>query len=271
MSPSATDWEAELSASLGYPVRVELTRSRSYPIQLRHPKPAELRERPELRKGWVVRLHRVFADAPAEVRADLASWIRAGRRARRASRELGAWTERAIAEEPPPPRRRVTLLPAGEVHDLTRLTADLLEAEFQGEFEGERVAPDLTWGRRGKSRARGRLQLGSYQPEGNLIRIHPVLDQRAVPAWLVRYVLFHEHLHAALPSEKDPATGRTSHHGRRFRERERAYADYPRALLWERQHLGRLLRSARAGKPLGRLSALTVSIESRLPFGRRPD
>ena len=271
MSLNATQWEAELSASLGYPVRVQLTRSRSYPIQLRHPKPAELRERPELRKGWVVRLHRVFADAPAEVRDDLASWIRVGRRARRASRELGAWTERALAEEPPRPRRRVTLLPAGETHDLTQLTQELLETEFAGEFDGEPAAPDLTWGRRGKSRARGRLQLGSYQPADNVIRIHPVLDQRAVPAWLVRYVLFHEHLHAVLPSETDPATGRTSHHGRRFRERERAYPDYARALVWERQYLGRLLRSARAGKPLGRLSALTVSIESRLPFGPRPD
>lgn len=271
MSLSATEWEAELSASLGYPVRVELTRSRSYPIQLRHPKPAELRERPELRRGWVVRLHRVFADAPTEIRADLASWIRVGRRARRAGRDLGAWTERAIADQPAAPRRRVTLQPVGDVHDLARLSHGLLGAEFTGEFGDERPTPEVTWGRRGKSRARGRLQLGSFQPEGNLVRIHPVLDQRAVPAWLVRYVLFHEHLHAALPSETDPATGRTSHHGRRFRERERAYSDYARALLWERQHLGRLLRSARAGKPLGRLSELTVSIESRLRFGRRPD
>ena len=36
----------------------------------------------------------------------------------------------------------------------------------------------------------------SYSSE---LVIHPVLDQRSVPEWFVKYLLFHEILHAALP------------------------------------------------------------------------
>jgi hypothetical protein len=266
---SVAAWEAELASHLGYPVRVEFTRARRYPVQLRPARRAEVVARPELRHGWVVRLHRAFAEAPPEVREALAAWIRAGRRARRACGLLDRWVEETLAALPPPPRRRTSLRTAGEVHDLAALGRSVLEQEFAGEFEGEPGPPDITWGRRGPSRARSRLQLGSYQPAGHLVRIHPVLDQPAVPAWLVRYVLFHEHLHAAIPSETDPATGRTVHHGPRFNARERAYPDHARALAWERLHLSSLLRSARAGRPLRRSTPLTVDPGPRLPFGRR--
>lgn len=258
MGLSPAQWEAELASHLGYPVRVEYTRARRYPVQLRPARRDELAVRPELRHGWVVRLHGAFGTAPPEVREALAAWIRAGRRARRASALLDSWTEETLRALPTPPPRRASLRPAGEVHDLGALTLELLADEFHGEFDGDAGPPAVTWGRRGRSRARSRLQLGSYQPGSHLVRIHPVLDQAAVPAWFVRYVLFHEHLHAAVPSETDEATGRTAHHGPRFRVRERAYADLTRALAWERLHLPSLLRSARSGSPLRRSAPLTV-------------
>lgn len=248
-------WAEELSRALGYAVRVEFTRARSAPVQLRHASREELRARPELRRGWVVRLHRVFAEAPPEVRIALCSWIRVGRRAPRACSELDTWTHAALARLPARAPRRTRIESAGEVHDLRSSLEGLLSGEFAGAFDAERPAPHATWGRRAASKTRGRLQLGSYAPHRHLIRVHPVLDQLAVPAWLVRYVLFHELLHAALPSERD-AGGRVRHHGPAFRRRERAYPDYERALAWERAHLGKLLRSARAGKPLNRKSPL---------------
>jgi hypothetical protein len=244
----------ELERALGYPVRVEFTRARSSPIQLRHARTEELKEHPGLARGWVVRLHAVFAQAPPQVLADLASWIRVGGRARRASRELGAWTESALAALPPRPARRTRIETSGRVHDLAPLAAELLGEEFARDFDQESPAPPATWGR-GRSRTRGRLQLGSFEPQARVVRIHAVLDQRAVPPWLVRYVLFHELLHAALPGERD-AAGRLRQHGPQFRARERVYADYQRALLGERAHLGKLLRSARTGRPLRVLGEL---------------
>ena len=76
------------------------------------------------------------------------------------------------------------------------------------------------------------------------MRIHPVLDREAVPSWYVRYILFHELLHAALPSEPRPRE-RCIHHGAEFRRRERGYTDYGRASRWEKENLSRLIRLAR--------------------------
>lgn len=270
MSLCADEWGAELTASLGYVVRVEFSRSRSTPIELRHARPEEVREEPGLAQGWVVRLHQVFADAPPEIRSDLASWIRVGRRARRASRDLGAWMEQAIEDLPPRPPRRTKLQGIGHEHDLNTLAESLLRTEFESDFDDSHPPPRVTWGRRGKSKARGQLQLGSFNPTTGIVRVHPVLDQEAVPSWLVRYVLFHEFLHAASPSERDSA-GRVRHHGPHFSAREKAYPDYKRAVEWEKANLSKLLRSARAGRPLGTKKAITAFFSPMLPFGRQRD
>jgi hypothetical protein len=250
MTLNESEWEAELSVSLGYPIKVEYTRARSSPIQLRHPKPLELRQHPKLKGGWVVRLHRMFEDAPPEIRADLASWIRAGRRAKRACRDLGSWTEFALKDLPPKATRRISLQPKGLVHNLELIVAGLSDTEFPEVF-GEQVQhPEITWGKRAKSRSRGTIQLGSFNSAQNVIRLHPVMDQHAVPRWFIRYVLFHELLHAAIPSERSANGGKYIHHGLRFTTREKDYVDYGRALAWEAKHLPKLLRSARANKPL---------------------
>lgn len=257
MALSESIWETELSVSLGYAIKVEYTRARSSPIQLRHAKPTELRQRPELKGGWVVRLHRMFEDAPPEIRADLASWIRAGRRAKRACRDLGAWTELALRDLPPKAQRKVSLAPHGNVHDLLVITAGITGTEFHGAFGEEIPEPAITWGKRAKSRSRGTIQLGSFNSAQNLIRLHPVLDQQAVPRWFIRYVLFHELLHAAVPSERSANGGKFIHHGPAFLAREKSYVDYERALAWEAKHLAKLLRSARANKPLRTRSSLS--------------
>ena len=98
----------------------------------------------------------------------------------------------------------------------------------------------MTWGRRARSSARRTLMLGNYRPDGNVVRIHPVLDQKLVPDWYVRFILFHEILHAAIPS------GRV-HHTPAFRRREQQHPDYARARKWEKKHITKLIRSARKG------------------------
>ena len=241
------DWEAELREALGYAVRVRYGRSRTSPIQLRAARPAEVRESSELRKGWVIRLHRVFAGAPPAVRANLVKWIRVGGRAPRAGRELGEWMEEAIAALPERRPRRHHLDARGKYHDLEGIRDELLVTHFAGNFDLFTPIPPVTWGRRGQSQTRGGLHFGSYSPGTGLVRLHSVLDQEAVPRWFVRYVLFHELLHAALTGERD-TEGRV--HGAEFTRRERAYPEYRRALEWEARHLPKLVRSARGGKPV---------------------
>ena len=94
------------------------------------------------------------------------------------------------------------------------------------------------------------LQLGSFDPETRIVRVHPVLDQVAVPASFVRYVLFHEVLHAELAEPCSERSKRTVHHSAEFRRRESAYPGYQAAMRWQARHLSALIRSARSGRPM---------------------
>ncbi|MHC4341796.1 MAG: hypothetical protein ACYSX0_16480 [Planctomycetota bacterium] len=228
-------WEAFLAARLGRPVRVDFSRARSMPLEV-----------VEDRQGVLVRMHGFFESAPEEVGEAMAGWIRSGRRARRACALLDGWIDARLAELPAARLRDALLRPRGEVYDLDALAEPLFGTEFAHDFSNGLARPGITWGRRGRSQARRSLHLGSYAAERNVVRVHRALDQPAVPGWFVRFVLFHEVLHAALPGHN---------HGSLFRSRERAYPDYRRARRWERDHIAALIRSARTGKPMRRSRA----------------
>jgi hypothetical protein len=193
-----------------------------------------------------VRLNHAFGQAPEPVRIAVADWLRVGRDGRAACRALDEWIASIAATLGPP--RLPRILTRGVHHDLGEMLLELLAHEFR-DLPSERHPCAVTWGRRAPRAPRRSLQLGSFDPETALIRIHPVLDQPAVPRWFVRYVLFHELLHSEL-RQSCPSTKRAQHHGREFRRREAAYADTARALEWQDQNLSALLRSARTGNPI---------------------
>jgi hypothetical protein len=232
---SAADWSSHLSGELGRSVRVSFGRARRSVLVAR-----------EEGRVLAVRMNERFAEAPPEIRAATAAWLRSGKRAKRACRLLDEYVavlcERLAADPHPLPAAR----PRGTAHDLSELGAELLATDLAGE-RFPLGAPRLTWGRRG--RAGRQLQLGSFDPESNLVRLHPVLDQAAVPRSFVRYVLFHELLHATMPTAR-PEDGRAIHHPPAFRRRESAYPGYAAALRWQDANLRELLRSSRTGKPM---------------------
>ena len=226
---SPAEWESQLGNALAKNVTVRYGRARTQPV------------RATFDNGSVdIRLHEFFRTAPPEIAGDLAAWLRAGRRARGACARLDEWIDAQLFALPKREQKRATI--SGRVHDLDPMARALFEQEFASDFDSH-VRPEWTWGRRVRSRARRSLQLGCYVKESHLVRIHTVLDQAAVPEWFVRFVLFHEILHAALPSERQP-------HGRVFRDRERAHPQYAAAVAWQKQHLESLIRSARSGKPM---------------------
>jgi hypothetical protein len=228
-------WSEFLSDELACSVRVSFGRASKHVIVARS-RGSELR----------VRMNGVFEDAPPDVRQAVARWLRSGRRARRACRRLDDWIaavqERLSAER----ARSLQLETAGNCHDLEEITADLFAREIDERALPSGERPAVTWGRRARCRARRSLQLGSYDPHLHLVRVHPVLDQPAVPRFFVRYILFHELVHALLPPCAD-GSGRLVHHGPEFRRREQRYADYREAVLWQERNISRLIRSAANG------------------------
>lgn len=238
--PRALDesaWEALLSAALDTPVEVRYGRARREVIQLR-------RERGRLR----LRLSSLMADAPVEVQQALAGWVRDRGRRGASQRVLDLWIDarlRREAREAPP---QVDLEPRGAHHELAELALELRDDEFAQDF-GDGRLPVIGWGRAGRSRSRRALRLGSFDPFSFSVRVHPVLDSADAPRFFLRYIVFHELLHAVLdgPPGED---GRRRVHGPQFRTRERSYRDYERALEWEKQHVNALIASARAGRAL---------------------
>ena len=96
-------------------------------------------------------------------------------------------------------------------------------------------------------RRRRSIRFGSYTPVDELIRIHPYLDQAFVPEFFVRYIVFHEMLHAHMGIEETP-NGRRRIHPPAFRRREEEYGDYDRAVAWmnDESNLRRLLRAPKS-------------------------
>jgi hypothetical protein len=140
-------------------------------------------------------------------------------------------------------RRRPRLRPQGRCCDLAELAAEVKERYFADD-----LTAGITWGRRRprrRRRTRGRrvsLQLGSYHPEQDLVRIHPVLDQPWVPRFVLEAVIYHELLHAALPPRHEG--GRRRVHTPEFRRRERLFPYLQRAQAWIEENLSRLLATA---------------------------
>jgi len=244
---TAREWSRRFTRELGRQTTVCFGRARRNVVLVR-----------TTSRGREVRLNEHFADAPAEVRDALLAWLRSGKRARRASDLLDAWIEELARRLGPPRRRSIAIEQEGVAHDLRALALEVLAAEFPVELPRSQVER-VTWGRRASRAARRTLQLGSYDPERDVVRVHPVLDQSGVPESFVRYVLFHELLHAVIDRtvrESSPKRRRRAHHPQEFRRREQAYPGFEQAMRWQAEHLSELFRSARSGKPMRTRAAL---------------
>ena len=189
-------------------------------------------------KGGILqaRVHHMFLDAPGIVKEALVRYV--VKREREASLIVSRFIDengyriRASQQVASP------LSTQGQVHDLMAIFRTLNEKYF-----GNAVDALMTWGRRGRAREkrpRRSIKLGSYSAAERLIRVHRALDKTWVPRYFVSYIIYHEMLHHVIPSPH--GGGRRMLHPPVFRERERVFRDWERALAWEKAHIGRLLR-----------------------------
>jgi hypothetical protein len=186
-----------------------------------------------------VRVHHMFLDADLFTQNALGRYLRYGDRA--ANSAIGSYIEANQQRIRPVTRRPRGLRTRGRKHDLHSIFGRLNDTYFQG-----MVDASVTWGRRTPARSaeagqRASIKLGTYCADRKLIRIHPTLDRSWVPRYFVEYVVFHEMLHHMMPMPV--RAGRRELHPPSFRESEQRFRHFTRAIEWERQHVGRLLRS----------------------------
>ncbi|HEV2222742.1 MAG TPA: hypothetical protein VGR84_07040 [Candidatus Acidoferrales bacterium] len=102
-----------------------------------------------------------------------------------------------------------------------------LEPMFD-ELNGRYFREGLTKPKIGWSAKRWRSQLGTYDPALNQIAINCALDRPDVPQYVIGYVLYHEMLHQKHPMKL--ARCRLESHSRDFREEEKKFSEYQRAM-----------------------------------------
>ena len=181
-----------------------------------------------------VRLHEQFLRAPMEVWESLARYLRTRRRS--AWQLVAAHAQTIDTSSEARPIRRRKLRQKGSVHDLREIARGVNQGFFNG-----CIKYSIGWGRdrqdtRKKGRRRRSIRYGSWSRSSRTISIHPRLDDLRVPRCFVEYIVFHEMLHAVVPSDR--TNGRRYDHPEAFRVLERAFPE----LDAMKQLAGELLR-----------------------------
>lgn len=185
-----------------------------------------------IRRGVLeIRLHHMFIDATDRVLEALGAYLQG-------SKKNGFLLDQFIEQNRNKIEKRERPLggvSCGRCFDLGKVRDALSRAYFSGA-----VCVPVVWGRFGFRKRRRSIRLGSYSFDRGVIRIHPVLDQPFVPAYVVVGVVYHEMLHHVLGTQN--ASGRRRVHSAEFKKREAVYINFQRALAWEKANLKKLLR-----------------------------
>lgn len=212
-------FERHMQEALGRNLRLIWTMNRRVMISLRR------------QKGLpVLRLHENFATAGKQLLDDLVKFLLHGRQAPQSIKDFVRTIE--SAREP----RSIRIVTRGKHHDLREIYRRL-----NAEYFGEKLAGRITWGRRAFGVKRS-ITFGTYNFEGKLIRIHPVLDTELTPLFYLESVVHHEMVHEYLDTVEGIGRKHGRMHTRGFRERERGFKYYEMAKAWEKRHLNKLLR-----------------------------
>lgn len=219
-----------LEAKSGLRIHLKITDNRSTVMSVRYDQGG---------RAAKVGLHHMFLREDPVLVAALAHWVRHPR-----SRRHAAYLNQFIKEHnhliAPKRARAMRLQARGKVYDLQTMWEAV-----NAEYFGGRVTAPITWGKMPHKARRRSIRFGSYMPGDHLIRIHPLLDDDRVPEWFVRYIVFHEMLHADLGIEE--CDGRRVMHSKEFRRIEQTYPDFAAAEAWMAcsANLGALLGRAR--------------------------
>ena len=120
----------------------------------------------------------------------------------------------------PQKKRKVKLITKGSFFDLKEIFD-----EVNNEYFENNLSVLITYGRKIRKRKRVRyLRLGYYVYGKNLIYINRRLDAKYVPRLFVKFVIYHEMLHADMFNMGNEK--RSVHHCREFKKRERLFNEY---------------------------------------------
>lgn len=190
------------------------------------------------RKGglWQLRLHRLFHDAPTPVLEAILEFVFKGSpSAKTVIRQMAHLHFSNTTQQPIP------LHAKGEVYDLQEIF-DRVNLPFG--------LSDVTigWGKRVRGSRFRSMTFGTFDPVCRQIRLNPLLDDAEVPLYFIEFIVYHELLHALVPTQMGHS-GRCSIHSREFREKEQQFSRFAEAKVWEKGSLEFFKKRVRYGRP----------------------
>ena len=177
----------------------------------------------EKQGGISVRLHRIFLKADNEVLDEVVRFIKKKRGKTPVIKEFIRQNQSFLKEGKP---RTITINPNGKLYNLTDIFNSL-----NSEYFNNILSVLITWGKRSPRYAVKKRTLGNYQKKTNTIRINPILDSRKVPRYVIEFIVYHEMLHAVIDTVLK--NGRRRIHSKEFKNHERKYRNYHKAIEWE--------------------------------------
>ena len=151
------------------------------------------------------------------------------------------FNEHVVERNNNPPKRKIKIIHHGDYHNIKEIYNDINEKFFSNTIEA-----DITWGnfrprtRKRFSRTR-HITLGQYSDNDKLIIIHPNLDKKLIPRFLLEAIIYHEMCHQVTGDKK--VGKRRQIHTKDFKELEKFYPHSNQAKKWERDNFEYILRS----------------------------
>lgn len=169
-----------------------------------------------------LRLNKMFLSAKEDVIEDIARYISGGKSflLNKFIRQNTAVIKKSVSRKP-------KLIHQGDIYNLFDIYYEINFKYFAGE-----VNALVTWGKRMPDKRRKRsIVFGAYYGRDNLIRINRMLDNRDVPDFFIKYIMYHEMLHTQIKTRKGVM------HCKEFKARERLFPDYEKAVRWQKANI----------------------------------
>jgi len=213
-------FQKRLEKYLQFPCLLKINENRSTMIHLLE------RNRKEVRLS----IHKMFLDAPENVIAAIAHYLRGTRKNRSLyDQEIKNYIHINLERfDYSHLLNKQELLTQGVFYDLEKIYHDINHQYFNSSLDLH-----LTWFGKRWAKNRSRIVFGQYLTTLKLVKIHRMLDDPFFPEFFVSFILYHEMLHAHVPATLDER-GKCHIHGRAFKEQEKKFRYYREAIAWER-------------------------------------
>jgi predicted metal-dependent hydrolase len=204
------DLIAFMNAGSPRKVEIKLTRNRVSMLSMNFAVPGTVR----------IRMHEGYLKAPPAIFKALREYVR--------TRDRDKWkiAARFVHEihcDVHARQRPARLATGGRVYDLKELYEEVNHEFFNG-----RVSCVIGWGRPRRKSRRWRwskhIRFGSWHGGTRTVRVHPRLDDPRVPREFVRYIVFHEMLHAVVPETVSGCRRRI--HSAQFKALEKGFPNF---------------------------------------------